>query len=284
MREESIITHSFCCFDGIDHDQERELWRSGIHDWGHFREAGSLPVNPDLVPYIRRQIQEATEAWLTDDIVFFARRFRRYDYWRLYPLSVQSATAYVDIETTGLDPRRHHITTICLYDGSRCLSFVHGRNLEEFVQAIANYRVIVTYNGYRFDLPFITHHLGVRFDDFIHVDLQPVLYRHGFRGGLKKCEKQLGLDRGALTDISGLQAIELWKFYRRGMPEALETLLAYNELDVINLQILFWKIYQHMLTRLPLNQDKLGYPPPEIAGTRFAPSRNVLAQLSNQPI
>jgi uncharacterized protein YprB with RNaseH-like and TPR domain len=48
----------------------------------------------------------------------------------------------------------------------------------------------------------------------------------GFKGGLKGCERQLGLDRGDLKDIDGFFAVLLWGEYQRtGDQKALDTLL-----------------------------------------------------------
>ncbi|MEZ4549042.1 MAG: ribonuclease H-like domain-containing protein [Desulfobacterales bacterium] len=63
------------------------------------------------------------------------------------------ATAYVDIETTGLE--NPEITTISLYDGARIRYYVNGQNLDQFQDDITDYPLIVTYNGKTFDLPVI---------------------------------------------------------------------------------------------------------------------------------
>ncbi|MCD4798299.1 MAG: ribonuclease H-like domain-containing protein [Methanosarcinales archaeon] len=49
--------------------------------------------------------------------------------------------------------------------------FINGIGLEDFPQALKGCKVIVTFNGARFDLPFIEQHLpGVSFDQ-LHIDL-----------------------------------------------------------------------------------------------------------------
>jgi uncharacterized protein YprB with RNaseH-like and TPR domain len=46
---------------------------------------------------------------------------------------------------------------------------------------------------------------------FIHIqiDLRYILKSMGFKGGLKGCEKQLGMDRGDLAGVDGLLAVYL---------------------------------------------------------------------------
>ena len=127
------------------------------------------------------------------------------------------------------------ITTIALYDGESIQTYVQGQNLEDFIEDIQKYKVIVSYNGKSFDIPFIEHYFNIRLDH-AHIDLRYVLYSLGFRGGLKGCERQLGMDRGDLSDIDGFFAVLLWDEYQRtGDQKALDTLLAYNIQDTINL-------------------------------------------------
>ena len=43
---------------------------------------------------------------------------------------------YLDIETTGLDRHYQSITTIALYDGHEIKTYVHGQNLDDFIDEI----------------------------------------------------------------------------------------------------------------------------------------------------
>ena len=64
-----------------------------------------------------------------------------------------------------------------------------------------------------------------------------MLSRLGYKGGLKGCEKQLGLDRHELDGVDGYTAVLLWQEYTRTRnTRALDTLLAYNIQDVLNLR------------------------------------------------
>jgi uncharacterized protein YprB with RNaseH-like and TPR domain len=56
-------------------------------------------------------------------------------------------TAYLDIETTGLDSWGNSITTIALYEGKSIFTYVNGQNLDKFEEDIQRYKVIVSYNG-----------------------------------------------------------------------------------------------------------------------------------------
>ena len=119
-------------------------------------------------------------------------------------------------------------------DGTKV--FISGIDLEDFPQALEGCKVIVTFNGARFDLPFIEHHLpGVSFDQ-LHIDLLYPLRRLGLTGGLKRIETELGLSRSdETTGLSGFDAVRLWYQYKRGSQAALDTLMIYNLENVQNL-------------------------------------------------
>ena len=54
------------------------------------------------------------------------------------------------------------------------------------------------------------------------IDLRCVLAHVGYKGGLKKCESLLGIDRGNLADMDGFFAVLLWKEYQKtGNPKAI---------------------------------------------------------------
>jgi hypothetical protein len=82
--------------------------------------------------------------------------------------------------------------------------------------------------------------------------LRYVLRSLGFRGGLKGCERQLGMDRGDLNDIDGFFAVLLWDEYQEtGDQKALDTLLAYNIQDTVTLENLMVTAYKMKLRQTP---------------------------------
>ncbi|MFC1580959.1 ribonuclease H-like domain-containing protein, partial [Thermodesulfobacteriota bacterium] len=102
--------------------------------------------------------------------------------------------------------------------------------------------------------PFIESYLGISLDHS-HIDLRYVLASLGYTGGLKGCERQLGMDRGDLADVDGFFAVLLWNDYvRDNNKKALETLLAYNIQDTINLERLMVIAYNLNLKDKPFNQ------------------------------
>jgi len=161
----------------------------------------------------------------------------------------QSIDAYLDIETTGLFVSCDDITVIGIYlyssGNSRLIQLVGaeatGDNLLEALEGVST---IFTYNGSRFDLPFIYAYLGVDLTDlYQHHDLMYDCWRENLYGGFKAVEFQLGIPR-QLKDIGGFEAIMLWwKYQNHNDQDALALLLEYNREDVINLKTLREKLF-----------------------------------------
>lgn len=96
------------------------------------------------------------------------------------------------------------------------------------------------------------------------LDLRYILSSLGYSGGLKACERQLGVRRsGILADVDGFFAILLWNEYNKSKNiRALETLLAYNIEDVLNLERLMVKAYNKKLRSVPFKLTLLDIPKP----------------------
>jgi len=152
--------------------------------------------------------------------------------------------AYLDIETTGLTPSGCYITVVgihlCRGTGDDFVQFVgKDATVDGILDALEGCEVLYTYNGRRFDLPFIHSALGVNLEEeFSHHDLMYDCWRNGLYGGLKGVEKRLGIAR-QLPDMNGLEAVKLWwKYVENFDLDALNKLLAYNKEDVLNLKTL----------------------------------------------
>jgi hypothetical protein len=156
--------------------------------------------------------------------------------------------AYLDIETTGLSPADCEITVIgihiCDGDETNFIQLV-GRDItaDNTLEALNGVGVIHTYNGHRFDLPFIHRKLGINLEElFSHRDLMYDCWKNNLRGGFKAVECQLGIDRN-LKGINGYDAVRLWWRYVDAFDlDALNTLLQYNKEDVLNLRALKEKL------------------------------------------
>ncbi|MBD3229176.1 MAG: exonuclease, partial [Candidatus Lokiarchaeota archaeon] len=179
-------------------------------------------------------------------------------HWHLIP-NYLGKIAYLDIETTGLSPDNGYITTIAIYDGKKLHNYIRGKNLNEFPKFIEKFPAIATYYGKGFDVPFIKKELGIELPK-IHFDLCFLLRRLGYTGGLKSVEKQLGIPRGDCSGLNGYAAIVLWNYYNNTNDRRyLETLLAYNNQDVLNLEPLLYKSYNGLLEKNEYAFNKISF-------------------------
>ena len=152
--------------------------------------------------------------------------------------------AYLDIETTGLSWLDSEITVIGIYlvnsGDSRLVQLVDKEvTVENLLEAVNSVNTIYTYNGSRFDLPFIRGSLDIDLESLAaHHDLMYDCWRCNLFGGFKAVEQQLGIRR-RLQGITGLDAVLLWQRYQYyNDQKALATLLEYNREDVMNLRVL----------------------------------------------
>lgn len=228
-----MIRLSLCLFGGLSPDAERMLWQRGIFSWNDYRREGKRCFGSDRHARILAEIDEAEAAFARNDLRFFLKRLPRMAQTRVWPM-IHDRVAYLDIETTGLAVD-DAITTVAIYDGHSVRTFIQGQNLAKVAVAIPEDSVLVTYNGRRFDLPFLRRELSCRFPQ-PHVDLCPVMRAAGFGPGLKECERQLHVTRRIASGVTGADAVTLWQAYRAGDAAALQRLVAYNTEDALSLE------------------------------------------------
>lgn len=263
-----MLHHTFCHIHGIGTKTERRLWEAGILNWGDWPDHPGISIPKRSRMEIPDIFETSLDALDKSDPNFFCDRLTNGDHWRIFP-HFRSSTAYIDIETTGLG-ENSEITTIALYDGNKVFYYVNGKNLEDFIEDINRYTVLVSYNGKGFDVPFLERFFKIKLDQ-AHIDLRFVLARLGFKGGLKGCEKQLGINRGALDGVDGYFAVLLWNRYEQYNDErALETLLAYNIEDTVNLERLLVEAYNRNLGKTPF-YNQLSLPCPSEPVLPFIP-------------
>ena len=228
------IEQSYIPVRGVGEQTERELWRAGITHWNDFD--GSV-VGATTADRIETFIETATDRLDAGDSRFFDEQFPSSERWRFYE-NFREDTCFFDIETTGLSQERDDVTTVSFHQDGETTTLVQGDNLtagalrEQFDDAA----LVATFNGARFDVPFLETSFDVDVD-VPHVDLMYPCKRLGLTGGLKSIEQEVGIGRDE-PDITGQDAVRLWHEYERGSEEALDTLVRYNRDDARNLQTL----------------------------------------------
>lgn len=255
-----MLVNTFIHIPGIGNISEKKIWESKVYSWENKLDPASLNLSAAKTAEIVTHTKESNTQLRNNNPTYFESLLPSHQHYRLFP-EFRHSCAYIDIETTGLSCSSQ-ITSIALYDGKKIKVYVQDKNLASFVDDIQDYNILITYNGRTFDIPFIENYFNIKLPH-AQIDLRYILAHLGFKGGLKKCEKKLGINRKELDGVDGYFAVLLWYEYKhRGNKKALETLLAYNVEDVINLETLMIKAYNLNLKNTPFTEShKIKIPP-----------------------
>jgi uncharacterized protein YprB with RNaseH-like and TPR domain len=162
-----------------------------------------------------------------------------------------------DIETTGLGPGKSKIIlggllTPCA-GGLRVRQFfaegAHEESelLDLYTEALSETDVLFSYNGDRFDIPFVNERLARHrrppaFDGCLSIDMYRVVRSHSPLGGIlpnlkqKTVEDYLGLGREREDRISGADSVYLYyEYVATKAPELLHYILLHNSDDLLQL-------------------------------------------------
>ncbi len=159
-----MLTKTLIHIQGIGAITEQRLWESGLRGWGSFSGDLPIPISAGRQHFLLEGIEESQRHLANRDPSYFSNLLPSNQCWRLFP-EFRDSTAYLDIETTGLDQYFNEITTIALYDGQAIKTYVQGQNLDDFIEEIQTYKVIVSYNGKSFDVPFIENYYNIKLKD-----------------------------------------------------------------------------------------------------------------------
>ena len=275
-----MLNSSFSHIPCVGAATERKIWGSGIKTMDDFVKSSPEFISPNKRQTIIDYIQVSKKHINNKNVQFFYKNLPSKEHWRLFG-EFRKNIVYLDIETTGLGTLEDEITTIALYDGEKINYYVNGENLNQFKEDIQKYKALVTYNGKTFDIPFIENYFGIRMSH-AHLDLRYILRSLGYSGGLKSCERQLGIGRtGSLADVDGFFAVLLWKDYKnKGNEKSLETLLSYNIEDVLNLEFLMVESYNQKIKEVPFPLESINVP--TMPENPFKIDSSIVARLQNQ--
>lgn len=228
------IENSFIPVRGVGPATERDLWDRGVVHWDAFERDVLSGTRGERIESF---IAEASPRLDDGDAAFFDERFPSGERWRLYE-NFRDAACFFDIETTGLSRVHDEVTTVSFHRDGETTTLVRGRDLtrrrvrEQFAAA----DLLVTFNGARFDVPFLERAFGLDVRT-PHLDLMYPCRRLDLTGGLKAIEREVGIER-ASEGVDGADAVRLWHAYQAGDDGALETLVRYNREDAAGLRAL----------------------------------------------
>ena len=235
-----MLQQTFIHIPGVGRKTESKLWENNIQHWQDVKKK-RLPVGPATKEKIQTHIEKSERAIHRSDTSYFVSNLKGKHHWRAKDTFTD--IAYLDIETTGLTPYVDYVTVVGVHTATETKLFVKGQNLEAFGPYMTQFTHLVTFNGRRFDMPFLERDLNWVWDG-LHTDLYYVCKGVGLNGGLKQIEKKIGIGRDAGVDgLSGADAVRLWHEWEQGDRDALEKLLHYCEHDIKNLSPLFDHTY-----------------------------------------
>ncbi|HMK50793.1 MAG TPA: ribonuclease H-like domain-containing protein [Thermodesulfovibrionales bacterium] len=235
---------------GIGARIERRLWREGILTWSDFIKAREMDfISPEKKAAFDGQLSSAKKELKNSNAEYFARTVKRREHWRLFE-DFRDCAVCLDIETNGFMPDKGgYVTVVGLYDGFDYKCFVRNVNLsaENLKKELSRYKYLITFYGSSFDVPFLMRAMpDLRFD-IPHFDICFGARRLGFKGGFKKLEVSLNIQRDeTVQGMNGYDAVHLWERARRGSTDALEQLKIYNREDTVNLFQIAGTIYREL--------------------------------------
>jgi uncharacterized protein YprB with RNaseH-like and TPR domain len=251
-----LLTRTFLHLPRIGPQRERHYWEKNVLCWDDLLKQRELfgkdPPSPlELKLTLSRQKHaEADARW-------FDKHLGSEHAWRMAADFDDGRIAYLDIETDG-SPGDHlpdgadrpgGTTVLSVWDGLEARVFVRGNELDELPRYLSRYKVLCTFNGKDFDLPYLEHCYGKDFFKGAHLDLRPITRAVGLTGGLKKIEKLIGIQRPkAIAHYTGWDAVKLWGAFKQGRTDAIEPLARYNLADTVNLQTVMRSAYNHAIT------------------------------------
>jgi hypothetical protein len=245
-----MIRNSFSILSGIGEKIERRLWENGILTWSDFINDHDLHFFSPQKKFIFDELLSSASHELDNtNAVYFANFIKRREHWRLFDVFGEDAVC-LDIETNGLMPESGgYITLVGLYDGFdyRCLVRDIDLTAENLSSAISGYKYLITFYGSAFDIPFIFMSMPEIKFNIPHFDICFGARRVGFKGGLKRLEIEIGIERHKdVRGLDGYDAVKLWEYGKQGSSEALELLKMYNKEDTVNLYQIAEITYQKL--------------------------------------
>ncbi|MAT70865.1 MAG: hypothetical protein CMJ58_15225 [Planctomycetaceae bacterium] len=282
-----MLERTFLHLPGVGKKTEQRIWRAGFSDWEQvWRSLSSgVPVREVLAKNRQRSLFEQRDsvsddprsiAWLDcldesrnavrrRDYQFFTESLSPSNHWRLLDALLSDAL-YLDIETTGLSHDHHYVTVIGALCQGKFYQWVWPESLDELAELIDSAPATITFNGKRFDIPFLLKHFKAIPAPKAHVDLLYSVRAAGISGGQKAAERFFELRRAEeIRELDGQDAVIAWCDGLYGSARSFRQLLKYNRADVELMPHLAASLYKYLRTRT-LEENEI--PRPRITRVR----------------
>lgn len=256
--QEMLLFYSFMQLPKISEKKEQAYWASGIRslaDFGrHSYEQQSLFEDSTAEVASVRALEK-------HDVDFFSCRLPdKYSYRIAY--SFPEDVMFLDIETTGLSTTYHYVTMVGWIMNGKYNCWIQGMDPSFFLTAFQRAKMIVTFNGIRFDCKFLNYAFQTEsFSKKPNLDLMYLCRRFDLTGGQKEIETCVGFTRPeSVGETNGKEAIALWYAFLFGDQTALDRLVTYNFYDVCGMMyILDYVFFQRIYGK---EYPKVGLPRP----------------------
>lgn len=232
------IKSTFIHLKKIGLKTERLLWEKNILSWSDYQT--NIEKKDLFFDFSSSKLVDSHKAYDLGDIDFFAENLPRNEYYRL-ALSFPKDVIFLDIETTGLSRYYDHITMVGWSINGKYDYYVQGLHSEDkLIGELKKAKIIVTFNGSIFDIPFIKNYFPNIEVPLCHVDLRFFAKKMDLGGGQKAIENEIGFKRSkSLKDTDGYMATVLWDEYKWGKKSSLEKLITYNHSDIEGMKSIF---------------------------------------------
>lgn len=236
-----MLQNTFIHIPKVSRNAEIKLWKDEIHTWQDFlNNEETIEMSDSKKSFISNNLRDSIDALRKKHYEHFSN-IPSNQHWRIYS-ELRNKTCFLDIETTGLSKYHNDITLIGIHSAEGSKIFMNGKDLEKFEDELKKYKMIITFNGKCFDIPFIKQKFPEVTINQYHADLRFMMAELGFRGGLKNIELQRGITRDKELDgVDGFEAVRLWHKYMRGDNSSLDKLKMYLTADIENLKPLMEK-------------------------------------------
>ena len=244
--KDSLLYISLIQVSDISAKKEEQYWKNGTISLENLIEYPDNQISflpSDLENEIAYIVNDAGHS-INKIAAVFEQKSGKRDFYRI-AYSIPEDVLFLDIETTGLSPIYHYITMIGWMMNGKYGCWIAGTDQTEIQKVCQKAKMIVTFNGTRFDAKFLNRSLpNLKIGEKPNLDLMHLCKRFGHIHGQKNIEKELKFKRpDNIGECNGKEAIALWYKFIFGDDSALDSLIKYNFYDILGMTYILDKVF-----------------------------------------